>query len=421
VARAISTSIVIYSYKVAGEKSTDEFVELKNIGANTVNIAEWQLAKKTASGTKYNLAPAFPSIDILPGESFVIGHQDSTEPIDLNYQTAYSVSEDNTIILYSDAGKTVVDRVGFGKASDYEGAPAPAAKQNIWVRRFDGDTDHNANDFVDQMILLPKDYSGICLTEIMIAPGEGDEWIEIYNSEVTKNISGLVIADLSGSTKQFVVPDGTMIEEGQYLVFYGKDTGLALNNDSDGVRLVGNGEEIDSTGLSGAAKTGFSYAFDGEKWQWSKTSTPGDKNIITLGAEIGENKSLKSRKKASKKSNSAKALKGKAEKAEVKGASSENLDDSIFNNKPQGTKSSDGILGIILIALAILGGIAYTLYVNKEKLRAVYNQERPRYQENWNRFRKKIQGGRNFSFVGRFGCWKDAIHKRFGLGSRDKR
>lgn len=415
-----SNSIVINSFRAAGEKTTDEFVELYNSGPVTINIAGWQLAKKTASGTKYNLINSFPSVDIAPDESFVIGHTDSTEPIDLKYATAYSISEDNTIILFSDPGKTVVDKVGFGKAGEFEGSPLPAAKTETWARK-GHDRDDNLSDFVNQTALMPKDYSGLCITEIMLAPSDGEEWIEIYNSEVTKDISGLVIGDMAGSLKTYKVPSGTIIEEGKYLVLYAKETGLSLNNDGDGVSLIDQtGAMLDSSGISGSGSAGSSYAFDGEKWQWTKSPTPGSQNIITPETLAEKLASLKSRKKTTKSNGPIKSKKGQAEKAAVKGAVDAPSDDSIFNDSKKLPSSSDTILGIILIALAILGGIAYTLYVNKEKLIAVFNQEREGYEKNWSQLGQKMHRWRDFSVVRRLGSWKNSIRKRFSGWPRHK-
>jgi hypothetical protein len=396
---AVSKTIVIYSFKVAGTKSTDEFVEIKNIGTEKVGIGGWQLAKITASGTKYNLVTSFQSIDIMPGSSLIIGHADSSEPHDIAYSTGYSLAEDNTIVLFSDAGKTVVDKVGYGKATSFEGTVMPSAGTDTWARLNGIDTDNNLNDFQKegQIIEGAKDYSGICLTEMMPDPGSGgEEWIEIYNSEVTKDISGLVIGDKLGSTKKYTVPAGTIIEEGKYLVFYGGKTGIALNNDGDGVVLIdSDGSILDDSGESyGTTKQGLSYAFDGERWQWSKSPTPGSQNIISIDNEEGGDK--KTKKAAVKKP---KATKGKAPKAEVLGKTSEGED--VFGSDGSNISENDRLLGYILIGVAILGGLLYTIFVNREKLLHVFKHERKKYHKSWLRLRQKMSGWRDIPFIRR--------------------
>jgi hypothetical protein len=168
---AVSKTMVVNSFQVAGTKSTDEFIKIKNISPGNVNIGGWQLAKITASGTKYNLVTSFQSVEILMGNSIVIGYKESIIPHDLPYSTGYSLAEDNTIVLYSDAGKTVIDKVGYGKAADFEGAALPSAGTDTWSRTDGADTDNNVRDFQKEGSTgTSKDYSGICLTEIMPDP-----------------------------------------------------------------------------------------------------------------------------------------------------------------------------------------------------------------------------------------------------------
>lgn len=414
-----SESIVINSFRVAGEKATDEFVELKNIGFAPVNIAGWQLAKKTASGTKYNLVTSFPSLEIMPGASFVVGHDDSTNPTDLKYSSGNSISEDNTIIIFSDAGKTMVDKVGFGKASDFEGVALPSAKTGIWTRRNSRDTDNNAADFVAEATLLPADLSGIQVTEIMIAPTDGNEWIEIYNSGPTIDISGLVISDLAGSIRKYSVSPNTIIEHGGFRVFYGTVTKISLNNTGDGVRLSApDGTEIDNSGNSGPARPGQAYAFDGMLWRWTAAPTPGAENIFSGEKATASTVTSKRVTKKSLGSASSRKKKGSADK-EVLGAQNSFSDDSVFADHKKGPRDSDRYLGAALIVLAILGGIAYTLYINKEKLVAIYNQERKGNQKNRQIFWARLLRRGNFPSVGRFGGWKDAIYKRISRRLKD--
>jgi hypothetical protein len=379
---AASSSIVINSYRAAGTKPTDEYVELYNRSSTSVNISGWQLARKSSSGlTKYILVTSFPNAQINPGESLVVGHADSLEPVAIPYTTANSVSEDSTIILYSDAGKTIVDKVGFGKATEFEGAAAPSAVSDVWTRSGGIDTDNNAADF-KKVSLGAKDYSGICLSEIMPAPAEGEEWVEIYNSETTKDIGGLIVADKLGAVKQFKVPEGTIISEGQYLVFYKKDNGITMNDDGDGLILIdATGKVFDDTGESyGSATKGAAYAFDGKTWRWTATPTPGAANRVNASTEA---LLIVSKKKAVASTASASAsTRGTLPTAEVLGATSQSQS-GLFNSGKGNLTDRDRLFGIILIGVALGGGLVYTIYVNREKLVNVYNKERTGYSETW--------------------------------------
>jgi hypothetical protein len=388
--QAASSSIVINSYRVAGTKTTDEYVELYNRGTTPINITGWQLARKSSSGlTKYVLVTSFPNAQINPGESLIVGHTDSAEPTAIQYSTTNSISEDSTIILYSDAGKTIVDKVGFGKATEFEGAAVPAAGSDIWARTNGVDTDNNLNDY-KKAFIGAKDYSGICLSEMMPAPAEGEEWLEIYNSETTKDIGGLIIADKLGSVKQFKVPDGTIINEGQYLVFYKKDTGITLNDDGDGLVLIDAvGKVFDDSGDSyGAATKGASYASNGKAWHWTATPTPGAANKINVSAEA---LLVLSKKKATSSSTGTpESTKGTLPTTEVLGATSKS-ENNIFNSGKGSVSERDRLFGLILIGVALGGALVYTIYVNREKLASVYNKERTGYQKSWEKFWERFK------------------------------
>lgn len=413
---AVATqTIVINSYKVGTEgKTTDEFIEVYNNGRETINIEGWQLAKKTASGNLYKLVTSFPSCEIRAGESIIVGHKDSTASPDMHYSTDYSLSDDNTIILFSDAGRTVIDKVGYGKAGDFENKAAPTAGTDIWTRTGGVDTGDNFNDF--RKAVASVDLSGIAISEIMPSPESGEEWVEIYNAEVTKDIGGLVIQDKLGSVKKFTVPTGTIILENAYLVFYKDKTGITLNDDGDGIILSDpSGNIIDDSGESyGKAIKGGSYAFDGSAWRWTAKPTPNARNLISAGGAA----TVTSKKRSTlNTSEGSAAKKGAVPKAEVLGTSEKGGISDVFGNKSKGA-GNDQLFGYILIALAVFGGAFYTIFVNKEKLRETFIKERERYYKAWTEAGENIKGWRSLFALWRFGRRKDTIRKgasfRFG-------
>ncbi|MFH1049122.1 MAG: PKD domain-containing protein, partial [Patescibacteria group bacterium] len=134
--------LVISEIQIGGASATDEFVELYNPTGSVINLSGWRLTKKTASGTTVaNLLTAFPDKNIPAFGYFLITHStgyDGAVAADAVYSTSSSLSSDNTIILYSDAGNTVVDLAGMGAAINFEGAIA----ENPLV---DGSVERKAN------------------------------------------------------------------------------------------------------------------------------------------------------------------------------------------------------------------------------------------------------------------------------------
>lgn len=149
---AAVTHIVINEIQIAGATTTDEFIELFNPTGETVTLTGWRLSKRTASGNQYNLLTTFPEIILAPGQYYLIAHPNGYTGItipDAIYSTQESLAANNTVVLFSDAGDTIVDLVGYGTASSFEEAAAlnPEATQSIARITNGEDTDNNAADF----------------------------------------------------------------------------------------------------------------------------------------------------------------------------------------------------------------------------------------------------------------------------------
>jgi hypothetical protein len=98
-----------------------------------------------------------------------------------------------------------------------------------------------------------------CLSEFMPAPrwvdwdGDGtanytDEWIELYNpSSEEIDLQGWQLDDRAGGgSRPYTFPAGSRLGAGTYGVCFQHQTGLALNNDGDDVRLLDPlGQEVD--------------------------------------------------------------------------------------------------------------------------------------------------------------------------------
>jgi PKD repeat protein len=69
-------------------------------------------------------------------------------------------------------------------------------------------------------------------------PDSENEFIEIVNHDTKPvNLCGWQLDDQEGGSKPYMLGN-IIIQQGQYLVFYSKETKLALNNDEDDVRLI---------------------------------------------------------------------------------------------------------------------------------------------------------------------------------------
>jgi len=108
------------------------------------------------------------------------------------------------------------------------------------------------------------------------------EWIELYNDgETAVNLLDWRLDDEEGGSRPFTFGDAFWLDAGEYLVVSRAESGIALNNGGDKVRLFdGTGELAEEAGYNGS-ETGMSYARGlDNKWYWTTMPTPGKPNII---------------------------------------------------------------------------------------------------------------------------------------------
>jgi hypothetical protein len=98
-----------------------------------------------------------------------------------------------------------------------------------------------------------KAASAILINEVLPNPSgastELGEWIELYNTSTAEvDLSGWQLDDIKDAgTRSFVIPPGTKIAPGGFLIFEKRTTGVGLNNSYDMVRLINNSAvEIDN-------------------------------------------------------------------------------------------------------------------------------------------------------------------------------
>ena len=353
-AHAESAHLLISQIQIGEETPTDEFVELYNPTDVAVSIADWKLTKRTSTGSApSNLVAGFAAGTIIgPHKYFLITHKTGykgTVTADTTYSgSSFYISADYTITL-SDASGAVVDKVGFGKVSDFEGASAanPEAGQSLkrkgWESGAMQDTENNQNDFtVGASSPRNSSWGGIWTPPNLPVLGGGDS-----GATTTQNILPLVRGGEEGSVnfergqllinevypvadageKEWIelwnpqnAPvslDGWTMEDGRDLIasLYGtinkysvwEITPSRLNNDGDTIKLKSpNGQIIDlisygkmssstpawpagrptpKAGESLARKIDGFYTGSANDFVITQTPTMGEANVITAAEE----------------------------------------------------------------------------------------------------------------------------------------
>ncbi len=133
------------------ENVRNEFVELYNPNDFAVNLEDYSLKKKTASGNESNLISGrnFGGI-IFPQSYFLIASPEFGPKInsDLNYSTSMSLADNNTVLLYNSKAE-ISDKLGYGEVSDYLVQSAENPENNTSLKRvnIDFNEPNNRHDF----------------------------------------------------------------------------------------------------------------------------------------------------------------------------------------------------------------------------------------------------------------------------------
>lgn len=275
---AVLGAAIVINELVSDPSGTDdgnEWVELYNPGATSVDVSGWVIASGTSSFSGSGTLPE--GTMILPGEFLVVG-QAAVADIDI-VAPGFSLGNASTSsdgVRVEDCNGTPVDTVIYGDPNtdlwiDDTGAVAtslaPAATSPSSLARVtDGvDTDASAVDFEVAVAptpgtsndVAPPDCggagSGLKINEFIYDPDGSDnglEWIELYNAGgASIDLSGWAIQKATSSfADAFVFPDGTTLAPGALLLVgetlvpgIAFEATLGLGNASssaDGVRVV---------------------------------------------------------------------------------------------------------------------------------------------------------------------------------------
>ncbi|MFA5129176.1 MAG: lamin tail domain-containing protein [Patescibacteria group bacterium] len=193
---------------------------------------------------------------------------DGTEAAGANANHIYSAAGKFKIIL------TVKDATGAGNT----------AEQFIKISNPDSAADN-----------FPIDEQLIFINEILPNPEGSDEgeWIELKSIDIKPiDLSGWKLDDDEGGSRPYKIPDGTVINPGQFLLFKKEVTKLAFNNTCDATRLLDTDGEIFFETSYDEVPEGASWARgeDGN-FKWTTKLTPGAENIFQFQEKIVAKKS----------------------------------------------------------------------------------------------------------------------------------
>ncbi|MCK4891171.1 MAG: lamin tail domain-containing protein [Candidatus Pacebacteria bacterium] len=189
--------IVISKIQIGGKTVYDEFIELYNPTDQEINLENWDLKRKTKSGSENNMLnniegiiPAYGYFLIVPRANCGSNNSENCYNgfiiADDKYTTNSFLAKNNTILLYDD-NKNLVDKVGWGEAGDFEGKVIninPENNQSLERININGivqDLDNNKNDFILRDNLGPQN-SSVVNNQENIGQNNKDQEVKDFES-----------------------------------------------------------------------------------------------------------------------------------------------------------------------------------------------------------------------------------------------
>lgn len=250
-ASAVSTSVVISQFQVAGTTAADEFVEIHNIGTTSIDLNGYRLVYRSATGASdINLA-AWTSSTIVPAGGYYLvaaavsgttnpaGYDDTVVP-DATYThsgTGSLAGAGGGFAIRNGAANTgtIIDSVGYGTATNafIETAVTTAPASNASRARKSlacQDTDNNSSDFETVNPSTPRNTASPAQTCAVITTPN----LSINDASVNEGNSGTTSLNFTVSLSAPAGPGGVTFD-----IATADDTATTADNDYTANSLTG--------------------------------------------------------------------------------------------------------------------------------------------------------------------------------------
>jgi len=265
VAENLRITELMYNPRTSGE----EFIELKNIGTETINL---NLVSFT-NGIDFT----FPSLELAAGEYVVVvqdrGAFEARYGTNVNIAGQYSGRFNDAgerITLEDAAGRAILDfryEDGWHSITDDEGFSLTINDPTYFdLSNWDTKGAWRPSVYLggspgqDDSDILPN-AGAVVINEILAhAHAEASDWIELYNTtDAAIDIGGWFLSDSKDRLFKYQIADGTIIDPDSYLVFY-EDLQFGNVNDPacyEAFALSENGEQLYLSSTRDGVLTGY--------------------------------------------------------------------------------------------------------------------------------------------------------------------
>jgi hypothetical protein len=194
----------------------NRFIELYNPNNFSIDLTNWYIQRKTQSGTSFGSLVSKTHFEgkTVNANSYFLISRNALNSADI-VLSDLTLTESNVVQLKNSNGE-VVDKVGWGSASDCENSCAPELSTGQSIqRKFQNntfiDTDNNANDFEIQSCPSPKAQSRTC--ESASVNQTPSVLLPLKITEVVYDIKGTDGTEEPDEGKELVVISNPNVEE----------------------------------------------------------------------------------------------------------------------------------------------------------------------------------------------------------------
>lgn len=393
---ASAGDIVISEISMGSEESaSSEFVELYNNSSAAIDISNWGVYYKSATGKTWTKRASIGASTTLAPHSFYLISTDTGSSAHLTSGMAQS----GGTIQVRNTSTGIVDQIGWGSTDTSNGKASIVvqAGESLY-RQYDQntltmvDTGDNFGDFYITTNMTPaglpvaeaeepetkSSYPHIVINELYPDPTadqseSSDEFIELYNpNSYDVDLNGWLLKDASENT--YIIKAKT-ISAGGYISIMSAESHLSLNNTGDTIRLMSPSSQlIDETADYGESIEGLSWALVGDTWNWTVSPTPNTTNsavyVINVAKAAGAS-TASAKKVAVKKASTAKPKAAKANKIAGAKVASANGGKTDTDNTSSAQSALANLWPWLLITLGI-GTIGYGIYEYRPEITTAY-------------------------------------------------
>ena len=262
----------------------DEWIELYNIGPETVDLQGWQLDDIAEGGSAPFTIP--DHVLLAPGDTALFFRRQTRLALNNDADCVRLLAPDGSLrdeyaYLHARAD------VSFARATDGVGGwtdayPPSPGSPNQPPTPTPSPTPVPRTVLLNEVLPSPRDHDwdgdGRATTE--------DEWVEIINAgDSAVNLSGWMLDDIAdGGSRPYIFPPESFLAPGAYHLVFRAESGVALNNQEDQARLLApNGEVVDLVAWSvspGYDLSSGRYPDGDGLWQTGLPPSPGGPNRL---------------------------------------------------------------------------------------------------------------------------------------------